>query len=298
MTSRDGHLRGITTLARTRAEILEHGGSTYVDTPVIETIKQIKNDAKKIAVVTLPCQARILQTQMVRNPELRQKIFLMIGLFCRGNVTEQFYQDYFNRFGINQAEVDSIRVRRKHVKGDIFIKMQNGTSLVIPFMTINSYRIAGIHLKPLCAWCNEHTAKSADIAVGDIFMKEFKKRKIKYSAFVAHTPEASTLLQTLQRRKIITAEYVGWARYKAIFGRIEKFSDTLASRCVAAKIVGLKGPERNKKEKLNPFHVLSWVILFQNKRLSESEPGRRFLFSLPKPVISLIAFLVKGLSRL
>lgn len=298
MTSRDGHVRGITTLAGTREEILEYAGSTYVDTPVIDTIKQIKNDVNRVAVVALPCQARILKSQMARDPELRLKLFPIIGLFCRGNVTEKFYENFFNRFRINQAEIDSIRVKRSHIKGNVFIRMQSGAVSVIPFMTINSYRMAGIHAKALCCWCDEHTAESADIGVGDIFMKEFKKREIKHSAFVAHTPEANSLLQTLQQREIIKAEYVGWANYKEIFGRVEKYSDTLASRCLAARIVNLKSPKCNKKEKINLFHVLSWVIFFQIKKFSESESGGRFLFSLPSPVISFFAFLIKGLSRL
>jgi hypothetical protein len=40
------------------------------------------------------------------------------------------------------------------------------------------------------------------------------------------------------------------------------------------------------------------VILFINKRLSQSERGRRFLFALPPLLVKLTAYKVKALSRL
>jgi len=298
LTSQDGRIRAVTTLARTRQEFFQHGGSSYVDTPVLQKMKQVMNEPGRIAVVALPCQARAFQSLLVRDAQLRQKFFPVIGLFCRGNITEKFYEDYFNRLSINQAEVESVRVKRGHLEGDVLIHMRDGSQRVVPFMAINSYRLAGIHPKALCAWCDEHTAEAADIAVGDIFMKQFKQREIKYSAFTAHTPEAKALLQDLEQRRVISAEYVGWEPYKKVFRRVEKFSDTLASRCLAARITGVSSPKPDAKEKTNYFHTLAWLILFQNKKLSDSESGRRFLFTLPAPVISAIAYLVKGLSRL
>lgn len=298
ITTVAGHMGAVTTLARTREEILQCGGSSYIDTPVLQKFNEIKDTPGRYAVVCLPCQARTLHNQLERNPELREKFPVVIGLFCRGNVTATFYDDYFARIGIDTAQVESVRVKRGHLQGDVIVSLKNGGERTIPFMKINTYRLAGIHPKALCAWCDEHMSASADIAVGDIFTPEFKQRPIKHSAFIPHSPEAVSLLQDLETRGVLTAEFVGMQQYRQAFARIERFSDTLASRYPAARFTGQVVPRQPKPGRSNFFHVLAWIIMFQNKKLSQSEKGRRFLFSLPAPVVQAMAFLAKALSRL
>ena len=298
ITAQDGHLAAVSSVARTREEVLQHGGSSYVDTPVLQAVNALKDQPGRYAVVALPCQARALRSQMKRNPELREKFFPIIGLFCRGNVTETFYEDYFRRVGIDPAQVESVHVIRGHLQGDVVVRLHSGEERIIPFMTINSYRLAGIHPKALCAWCDEHTSEESDLAVGDIFMPEFKQRIVKRSAFVAHTPQAAALIERLEANGLLISEFVGRERYRQAFASIERFSNTLAPRYLAARISGVTAPRTRPPGRVNPFHVLAWVVLFINKRLSQSERGRCFLFALPPLLVKLTAYKVKALSRL
>lgn len=298
ITSVDGKVNAVTTLAKTREDILQNAGSSYIDTPVLEKIKELKDTPGRFAVVALPCQIRAIRAMTSREPELGKKFSPIIGLFCRGNVNPLFYEDYFKLRGIETSEIDQVKILRGHTSGSVLITMKGGSEKSIPFMSMNTYRLAGVHAKALCSWCSEHMSEEADISVGDIFSKEYKQKPIKYSAFIPRSAESVELISDLIKRGKINCEYVGLEAYKKEFARIERYSDSLAPRYLAAKIAGTKAPKTKPEGKVNFFHVFAWAIYFRNSRLSQSEKGRRRLFSLPSKLISGMAFLIKGLSRL
>lgn len=301
ITSRDDHVVAETLLATTREEILACGGSSYIDTPVLQQVKALAgSDMRRVAVVALPCQVRALRSMMARDPQLREKFSPVISLFCRGTVKPAFYDDFLAREGIAPGMLETVKIHRKHVGGKAVFHLRNGEQHVVPFMKLNAYRLAGIHPKTLCAWCDEHLGVEADISVGDIFMREYKQRPIKYSAFVGWTDAATALLQDMRDRGLIEAEFVGWEKYQRKFAKIEKMSNTLASRYTAARIAGQKRPRQLPPNPgpFNLFHCLAWTLFYLNGRLSRSERGRRVLYALPSPVISFMAYLIKALSRL
>jgi coenzyme F420-reducing hydrogenase beta subunit len=298
ITSKNERITAVTEIARTREEIYLFGGSSYIDTPVIQKVQELKGFPGRLAVVALPCQARALQALFNHHPELRKTFPFIIGLFCRGNVTKLFYEDYFKRNHIDIGKIETLKVQRGHLQGDVTIRFVDGTDQIIPFLAINTYRLAGIHPKALCAWCAEHISEDADISVGDIFSPEFKREPIKHSAFIPRNEEGVKICENLISREVISARLVGLDIYHKSFRKIESFSNNLAPRYLAARLLGLKVPDKKPVDKKNLFHTMAWFFLFINRRLSNSNNGRSFLFRLPTPIISLMALIIKSLSRL
>ena len=296
ITSRDGKVAAVTELAHTREGILACAGSSYVDTPVLKAVQALDEFSGRVAVVLLPCQARALAQLLEKKPALREKVYLSIALFCRGTVDRRFYEDWFRREGIDEAAVASLKIRRSHYTGQVVLHMHDGSERAFPFQRMNGYRLAGVHAKNKCCWCEEHLGAAADISVGDLFMPEYKARPVKHSAFIGRTPRGVETLQGLCDAAALTAEFVGMATYRKTFARIERFSNTLAPRYAAARLAGLK-PARAQHEHGNLFHTLAWTIYFKNCCLSRTERGRRLLYALPSAVISLMALLIKLLSK-
>ena len=234
---------------------------------------------------------------LAKDDALREKVYVMIGLFCRGAVTARFYDDLLGRYRINPGGVETIKVARSHLKGTVTIQMRDGTEARIPFHKMNAYRLAGIHAKPLCLWCGEHLAAGADISVGDIFTPEIKRRPIKHSAVVCRTAAGTDLIQDMVRLGRLKLEFFGRARYQTAFSKIEEFTNDLRPRYWAAKLTGLNAVGR-RRWRVNPLHVLSWTLYFLNYRISRSRRGRRFLYRIPQPLVSLWAILIKILSKL
>jgi coenzyme F420 hydrogenase subunit beta len=155
-----------THVARSADEIFAHGGSSYIDTPVLQKIHEMQDVEGRYAVVMLPCQVRALEAMARRNPRLRQTFSPIIALFCRGTVNSAFYDDFFCKINISPEDVETVKVKRKYVGGTMYVHLHNQQLAAIPFVKINAYRQAGFHAKRLCAWCTEHLGIAADISVG------------------------------------------------------------------------------------------------------------------------------------
>jgi len=298
ITSSSDGIVAETVLARTPEEVLRCGGSSYIDTPVLQAVHRLRDERGPIAVVALPCQVRALRRMMQRQPELSAKFFPVIGLFCRGSVRAEFYDDFFRSIGLDPRHVSSVKVARGHVKGQVIIRRDNGGETNIPFMRLNAYRLAGIHAKRLCAWCDEHMAAEADLSVGDIFTSNFKHREIKHSAFAARNERFASLVAEMVEQGQLTAERVGMDSYCRTFRKIERFSNQQVSRWPGAFLFGPRRPSGKLSGRFNLFHSLAWMIILCNGWLSRKPWGRRVLYAMPRPMVTVAALLVKGLSRL
>ncbi|MBN2071677.1 MAG: Coenzyme F420 hydrogenase/dehydrogenase, beta subunit C-terminal domain [Candidatus Krumholzibacteriota bacterium] len=297
IVSIDGHIKGQTELATDRDSVLRCAGSSYIETPVLKEAARLGDKEGRFAVVALPCQVRALREYLSTRPGLKKRIRYIIGLFCRGTVNGSLYDDFFCKYGITTSEVTSVSVRRGHVSGEVIIDLTDGDSTTIPFAMLNSYRIAGIDLMPRCLWCDEHLAADADIAVGDIFTGEYRKKDIKHSAYVCWTEAGTFLMNKMVNKKTVTAEYFGTKRYRRSFSAIEAFSNRTGARVVAARFTGSRS-EISLSGFFNIFHSLAWTIIFTNNRLSRTVQGRRLLFGFPPWIIRLEAIAVKALSRI
>lgn len=298
ITSDKGTIKPITSIATTREEILLNAGSSYIDTPVVKTVREAQRIQGRFAVVGLPCQVRALRSMLNRDENLRDKFFPIIGLFCRGNVTPAFYEDYLKSIKVDINNFKKMKISRKYLGGLVEVELKTGDIVRTSFSQMNAYRMVGIHAKPLCSWCDEHRSFEADISVGDIFSKEFRQKENKHSAFIPRNQRIIDLLTEMQINGKIKSELVGIENYQRVFRRTERFSNDLAPRIIAAKILGTNKNHKKPKTKTNPFHVFAWMMYFFFHHLSQSEKGRKFVFSLPSPVIVFFAYLYKGLSRL
>lgn len=299
--AKEGHIQPVTEIVSTPEDVYRFAGSSYIDTPVLDVVNVLEAQSGRYAVVALPCQVRTLQNWLKRKPELRDRIYAIISLFCRGTVRPEFYDDYLNRVGVSPEGVDTIKVSRSYVRGTVTVLNKDSSAHEIPFMRLNSYRQAGIHAKALCGWCYEHTGNQADISVGDIFMARFNQRDRKHSAFIGWTSRGVEILGELCSRDAITAEFVGWETYHQQFAKTEQMSNTLASRYTAARLVGEKRPrqlQEHQAGRFNVAHCLAWMLFFFNGKLSRSAAGRKFLYALPSPVVTAMALFIKALSRL
>jgi coenzyme F420 hydrogenase subunit beta len=296
----DNRIVAQTRIACTVEDILRHGGSSYIDTPVLQRIHELQGIEGRYAVVMLPCQVRAFVALARRNPQLRQTFSPVIALFCRGTVSAEFYADYLRRLKIAPETVETIKVKREYVGGSIQIHRRDQSKVEVPFVQMNSYRQAGFHSKRLCAWCTEHLGLEADISVGDIFMPEYRSRPIKHSAFTGHTELGRLCLQTLIDSGEVTAERVGWAKYQQKFAKVEAMSNTLASRFQAARLIGQPHPRTPGADggRFNFFHMLAWLLIYSNGRFSRSQWGRKIIYGVPPVLVVLYNLIIKGFSKL
>jgi hypothetical protein len=79
---------------------------------------------------------------------------------------------------------------------------------------------------------------------------------------------------------------------------MERFSNDLASRRLAARLVGRKAPRGKLPGRFSIFRCLAWTIIFLHGRMSQRRWARRCLYAMPRWWIGAWALAVKALSRL
>jgi len=85
----DGKVEANFRLARTHEELLEAQGSKYISTRFSsQAMELIRNFEGKLAVVCLPCDAKLLNKAIEKSPELKEKVTCIITLFC-GHLSSQ-----------------------------------------------------------------------------------------------------------------------------------------------------------------------------------------------------------------
>lgn len=292
-----GELCAISEWAQTRDEILLASGSAYVYTPVLRQLRRC-TQYERIALVALPCQVRHIRRWVEDSAELRSRVVLIIGLFCRGAPTIRLYEDYLRKHRIDPKIVTSVRVSRSYLRGVLHCELRGGQRFDSNFFGFNAHRVIGIHTFPECIRCTEHLAEDADIAVGDIYNAEYERRPIKHSAFLPRSTRGMAVLRSMLENDEITCEYFGIARYLEEFRKLDAFTGRLKERRMAARVMGISMPSPDHSEAgFRPLHVLAWLIFLMGYRISLKRWGRRLVFSLPAPALKLLAIVFKLLSR-
>jgi coenzyme F420 hydrogenase subunit beta len=162
-------------IARTREEIEDSWGSKYYPMPIGRRFRELVSSDEKFAVVLLGCHMRSLRLMERKLPRLRQSIVLRIGLICGYCAGFKAVQDQAKDFGIPDLSQNK-RIDYREGKWPGYVRIQtpemDKRTIIydflqrIPFTT--NYR---------CTICSDLMNETADITVGDAWLKELTRRK-------------------------------------------------------------------------------------------------------------------------
>ncbi len=162
ITTTRGDWRPITKVAKNYGELKEGAGTKYTIYPGVVGVKEaIEAGCENIGFVGLPCQIQGLRkVQTLEQPyEVgKERIKLLLGLFCMENFTEELLD-----FVKEKANLDLETVRKFDIKGkELLVYDEEGKVHAIALDEIKRYESEG------CSICTDYTAELADIAVGSV----------------------------------------------------------------------------------------------------------------------------------
>jgi len=136
-----------------------------------------------------------------------------------------------------------------------------------------------------CLYCRDHTAEGSDISFGDLWCREFKKKKMKYSCIVSRQKKITNILYKMAERQFATIERI--VPEKIIISQkrpliYHKFTT------IALKRIKLLSSEY--KCKWNDY-VAAILILF-NMNIAKKQISR-LIYKLPKKVVFLYMVFVR-----
>jgi len=172
------HLLPETYIATSKDEIVDASKSKYCPVPSNLSINEIRKFKGKLAFVGLPCQIHGLRKLEKIDNNVRQKIFIYLGLFCERTLSFHFQNHILSMINVKKEDVDKFFYRDKDWKGwpgDILIKLKNGD---IKHLS-NKFRknLKYFYTPWRCNLCIDKLNQLSDISFGDAWMPEFKNIK-------------------------------------------------------------------------------------------------------------------------
>lgn len=148
-----GNVRGAKpVLVSSDSGVAECAGSKYTASPTLRLFQEaVKVGYNKIGIVGRPCQVTASR-KMQQIPEINgQRVSLVIGLFCMGAFSPEFYNF------IKDKNLDNYD--RMDIPNDVLFH-GNGEDIIIPFEEMRQF------IRNACLLCYDPLSELADVSVG------------------------------------------------------------------------------------------------------------------------------------
>ena len=147
-------------LAKSPEDILKAAGSKYTACPTLAILDKSLKECEKLAVVGRPCQVTALRKRMICEPEIGEKISLVVGLFCMWALNYKKLSAYLS----DKIEMD--KANKVDIPYNKFVVFTDEGSKELEFEEVKELR------NPTCDLCYDFTSEFADVSVGSTEWKE------------------------------------------------------------------------------------------------------------------------------
>jgi coenzyme F420-reducing hydrogenase beta subunit len=281
-----------TFIARTKEEILNCRTSIYMNFPLEKHFKEVINFNGRVAIVALPCQLKALKKIEKKYPQLKEKIILRISLFCSGQTSKKLIEKILEKNNINLSDVKRIYFRKGLWKGNTYIEMRDGNEKIISYLYyLCTYRNLYFYSLSRCYSCQDQFGYFGDISCGDIWLDEYKGKKIKYNAVIVRKKKASDMIKNMVNDNVLRLELIDASKILQSQKRalIYKFNSMLAKKRVG-KLFGLRC-QPNYIERSGWNHYIAAFLIGLNIKLSNN----RIVFLIPNKLMFLYMCFLRSL---
>jgi coenzyme F420 hydrogenase subunit beta len=255
-------------IAHTPEEILSATKSKYCPTPTNMALKRILKEKGHFAAVGLPCQTHGIRMAQNAMPELKEKIVLVLGLFCSHNVNFQGTVNFLHRMKVDLADVQVLHYRGGGWPGKPMIRLKNGGNLRDTEGVWNAMFTPRFFTPQRCMTCCDPTNELADISFGDPWLPKFRNERTGKSLIIARTDNGNSILKQAQSQYIIQLEPITDNEVKQSQGTIHYKKHTVTAM---TKLQSVLHPTPNYQTPLFSPSLLDTtvaLILFFNVQLS------------------------------
>lgn len=173
-------------ISRTSAEIRENSKSRYYPVNLSEVLDEVRKagEGERFAFVGIPCFVKAVRLACMEEPALKQKIKFCLGLVCGHMKSGGFAELLAWQIGIKPAELKYIdfRVKLPDSSANAYGFRAVGEGPQGEYDKISSMNAvkggdwgAGYFKLKACEFCDDVTAETADIVVGDAWLPAYAK---------------------------------------------------------------------------------------------------------------------------
>jgi len=288
-----GRVRPKFVIARDRQQVMSAQGSKYVTVHfAAHAMPLIRAFEGRLAVVALPCDAKLLHRARQRETELNEKIRLVITLVCGHNSEPELTDAVVRKIGGDHGPLKCYHYRSGHWRGQLTAAFSDGTVIRKPFNTFSVYRNLYFFTQRKCHHCHDHFGYYCDISAGDIWSLKMKHDPIKHTALLARTAagiraiEAAVAEQALAARPGTEREILDGQSRTAPF----HYNVTVRKR--VGKVFGDRFKDPVHARVRLPEYLVALMAL-GNQKLSRTKLGRKLILATPKPILKAYLYFFK-----
>lgn len=267
-------------IARTRSDVMRASGSKYCPVPLNTSLNLLCREARKFAVVGLPCHMHGIRKAERVDKKLKSCIMLHIGLFCGGVCTFHATRFLLRSLGIPQREIASLRYRGKGWPGNMLIELVNGNNRRIPYADYYRGEFTA-HLHPRCSLCSDSTAELADISVGDAWLSELGGDRVGSSVAIGRSRNGAELLKRAVSEGVVELREIDKNKILESQHKMLVFKKSVQSRMILHKVCGKKVPVYNQNLlPVNAKSIYSGILFYARNYLQRQHSSRSYLFQI------------------
>lgn len=298
LQNQDGKFEVKPIIAVSEQDVLECQGSLYMYFPPIspEVLSLIREFSGRLAIVGLPCGISAFRKKCETDDALNNKIACTIGLFCGHTSNRKLLDTLLQKKGISQDSIEKFSFRKGLWRGRSQVLLNNGTTIEYPSWHYNLYQNLFVYSHRGCLNCGDHFAEKADISVGDVWMKEFKSKEVKHSAFAARTDKGANLVKTLQESQTITATEKDERFLFRANKRAAVFHKASKAKRLAGKFwkIHIASPPGARAARINEIFA---ALIFTGMYKWSVSKYAQWIFSVPRSILWFILVLAKLLTN-
>jgi coenzyme F420 hydrogenase subunit beta len=263
-------------IATTTKEILSGTGSKYCPVSLAECLERVEND-KRYAIVGLPCHIYGIRKLAEHNPNIRNSIFLYVGILCGGMPSYLGTQYLLKVYDMEKQHIKKLEYRGGGWPGRLFIQsessgQQKKISISYPEYWQNTF---GYFQPYRCTICHDCFNDFSDISCGDAWLPHImKKDKEGTSLIITRTENGERLLQdALQKGRIQITTINEQDVISSQKGLIQFKNLTLKSRIKLSKTTRKKLPifDLSRTPAANLANYLTAIDLYLGRTMASKK---------------------------
>jgi coenzyme F420 hydrogenase subunit beta len=280
-------------IAEDRSALLAAQGSKYMSVSFgRKEIELLSCFSGPVAVVLLPCDAAKLCRYLEKDPKLREKVKLIVGLFCGHNSEPELTVRVIDSLRRKKEELVNFRYRSGRWLGCLKAEFSDGISVSASSSRFLDYHSLYFLCQTKCFSCHDHFSYYSDISAGDIWNLSRRNNDYNTTALICRTKEASRMIREAAESGVL------WVQGESAEEILDGQSRTLpihyntSAKSKAGRLFGLRIKDSVSTPVTCRMYIRAFLTLL-NYEITRTEIGRRFVFALPRPIIRFYLYLFK-----
>lgn len=198
----DNPLKFSPIIARTKEEIINAAQGKYTIVPMGIILQKVLEEEGPFAFVGLPCHVQGLRKFMDLKPEIKNKIFCVLGLYCGRTMKPEMTRSLIRLMNISEKDVKNVEYRAGNWPGKFRVVKVNGVNEDIDK---DIFRFFGRLNRPnRCLTCYDYSAEFADISFADAWMGDSNGYLYPgHTVFLARTRNGQQVMEEMKNKKAI-----------------------------------------------------------------------------------------------